>query len=165
MGAAIVDACIETFATHLRRMRVRCVHTILSLGLLTTAMQEAACLIGAGAACHRQWRQPGRKASFAPDEAGCAGHCITWQLVLGRLPALEPGDGFPQVTGPVALEHPYVAADQLTGLDPGSPMAASARLSSAVSLVNAGGAALRCVLVASVAEAPHAGLRDGASLR
>ena len=68
-----------------------------------------------------------------------------------------------QVTGPVALEDPYIAADQLAGLDPGSPTAASARLATSVTLVNAGGAALRCVLVASIAEAPHTGLRDGAT--
>ena len=67
--------------------------------------------------------------------------------------------------GPVALEDPYIAADQLAGLDPGSPTATSARLTTSVTLVNAGGAALRCVLVASIAEAPHTGLRDGATLR
>ena len=70
-----------------------------------------------------------------------------------------------QVTGPVALEDPYIAADQLAGLDPGSPTAASARLTTSVALVNAGGAALRCVLVASIAEAPHTSLREGATLR
>lgn len=70
-----------------------------------------------------------------------------------------------QVTGSIALEDPYIAADQLAGLDPGSPTAASARLTTSVTLVNAGSAALRCVLVASIAEAPHSGLRDGASLR
>lgn len=69
------------------------------------------------------------------------------------------------MTGPVALEDPYIAADQLAGLDPGAPTAASARLTTSVTLVNAGGGALRCVLVASVAEAPHSGLRDGVSLR
>ena len=69
-----------------------------------------------------------------------------------------------QVTGPIALEDPYIAADQLAGLGPGSPTAASARLTAAVTLVNAG-AASRCVLVASIAEAPHTGLRGGAGVR
>ncbi|KAK9831543.1 hypothetical protein WJX81_007476 [Elliptochloris bilobata] len=67
-----------------------------------------------------------------------------------------------KVTGPVALEDPHVAADQLTGLVPGSPAAASARLRTAVTLINAGSATLRGVLFASVAEAPHSGLREGA---
>jgi hypothetical protein len=77
------------------------------------------------------------------------------------------------LVGPVALQDPGVVVDQLQGLEaaaagpapgPGFPAAAAAaRLSGEVTFVSAGAAPLRGVLVASVAEAPHAGLRGGAA--